>query len=69
MKYLPECRLYTGRWQGCGGCVGGAVAGFFGEWTMLLTCLVIVIIMDYLTGWIVACRELSPKSEDGKGGL
>jgi toxin secretion/phage lysis holin len=46
--------------------IGGGIAGFFGEWTMLLTCLVIVITMDYLTGWIVACRGLSPKSEDGK---
>lgn len=42
------------------------VAGFFGEWNMFLTCLAIVITMDYLTGCLVAARGFSPKSADGK---
>lgn len=46
--------------------IGGGIAGFFGEWPMLMTCLVIVMSMDYLTGWLAAWRGLSPKSEDGK---
>ncbi len=46
--------------------IGGGIAGFFGEWPMLLTCLVIVMTMDYVTGWLAAWRGLSPKSEDGK---
>ena len=46
--------------------IGGAIAGFFGEWNMLLTCLAIFITLDYLTGWLVAARGLSPKTEDGK---
>ncbi len=46
--------------------VGGAIAGFFGSWTILLTCLVIVMSIDYLTGFLVAWRGYSPKTEDGK---
>ncbi len=33
---------------------GGAIADFFGEWTILLTCLVIVSTLDHLTRCLVA---------------
>ncbi len=46
--------------------IGGGIAGFFGEWNMLLTCLVIVMTADYATGFLVAWRGYSPKTEDGK---
>ena len=43
----------------------GAVAGFVGEWNMLLTALAALMVMDYVTGVIVAWRGKSPKSETG----
>ena len=30
--------------------VGGAIAGWFGEWNALLTALAVMMVMDYLTG-------------------
>ena len=43
----------------------GAVAGFLGGWTMLLTVLAAFMVIDYVTGVIVAWRGRSPKSETG----
>ena len=43
----------------------GAVAGLLGEWNVLLTILAILMLTDYLTGLIVACRGKSPKTEGG----
>lgn len=45
--------------------IGGAIAGFFGEWNEMLTCLAIAMVMDYLGGLIVAWSGKSPKSETG----
>lgn len=45
--------------------VAGAVAGLFGEWTVTLTILVAVMMIDYITGWIVAWCGKSPKTESG----
>ena len=45
--------------------VVGAIAGFFGEWTILLTALCLFMSIDFLTGWIVAKKGKSPKSETG----
>ena len=43
----------------------GAFAGLFGEWTTMLTVLVVAMAIDYITGWIVAWCGKSPKTETG----
>jgi toxin secretion/phage lysis holin len=45
--------------------IAGAIAGLFGEWTVTLTILVAVMMIDYITGWIVAWCGKSPKTESG----
>lgn len=45
--------------------VVGAIFGLFGEWTVTLTILVVVMAIDYITGWIVAACGRSPKTETG----
>ena len=45
--------------------VAGAIAGLFGEWTTMLTILVLVMALDYVSGWIVAWCGKSPKTENG----
>ena len=45
--------------------IAGAVAGLFGEWNTMLTILVVVMTIDYVTGWIVAACGRSPKTEGG----
>ena len=45
--------------------VAGAVAGLLGEWNMALTILALLMLIDYVTGLIVAWRGKSPKSETG----
>ena len=45
--------------------VAGAIAGLFGEWTTMLTILVVVMALDYISGWIVAWCGKSPKTETG----
>lgn len=47
--------------------VAGAIAGLFGEWDVMLTILLVVMAIDYVTGIIVAACGRSPKTE--KGGL
>ena len=44
----------------------GAVAGLFGAWTPALTILVIMMLVDYVTGVLVAVTGRSPKTETGK---
>lgn len=46
--------------------VAGAVAGFFGEWNMVLTVLLVAMGIDYVAGLIVAMAGRSPKTESGK---
>jgi toxin secretion/phage lysis holin len=43
----------------------GAIAGFFGEWSMTLKILAAMMALDYFTGWIVAWCGKSPKTEGG----
>ena len=43
----------------------GAVAGFFGEWTALLTILLVMMCVDYVTGVLVAATGKSPKTDGG----
>ena len=43
----------------------GAIAGLLGEWNVLLTVLAIMMVLDYLTGLVVAWRGRSPKTENG----
>lgn len=45
--------------------IAGAVAGFLGEWDVMLTVLACLMVIDYLTGLAVAWRGRSPKSESG----
>ena len=45
--------------------VVGAAAGMLGEWNVLLTILALFMVIDYLTGLIVAWRGKSPKTESG----
>ena len=45
--------------------VAGAIAGLLGEWNVLLTVLAIMMVLDYLTGLVVAWRGKSPKTETG----
>lgn len=45
--------------------IAGAIAGLFGEWTTMLTILVVAMTTDYISGWIVAWCGKSPKTENG----
>lgn len=45
--------------------VGGAIAGLFGGWDMMLWVLICVMAVDYITGLIVAAMGRSPKTETG----
>lgn len=45
--------------------IAGAIAGIFGEWNTMLTILVIVMAVDYISGWIVAACGKSPKTDTG----
>ena len=45
--------------------VTGAICGLFGEWSTMLTILVVVMTTDYISGWIVAWCGKSPKTENG----
>lgn len=45
--------------------VGGVIAGLLGEWNMMLTLLAIAMVVDYVSGLIVAWAGKSPKSEGG----
>lgn len=45
--------------------VGGAIAGWFGEWNALLTALAVMMVIDYLTGCMVAFAGKSLKTEGG----
>ena len=45
--------------------VAGALAGALGEWNALLTTLAVLMVMDYISGVLVAWRGRSPKSETG----
>lgn len=45
--------------------LGGAVAGFFGEWSTVLTVLIVAMVVDYISGMIVAAAGKSPKTESG----
>ena len=45
--------------------IAGAIAGLFGGWNTMLTILAIVMVVDYLSGLILAWRGLSPKTEHG----
>ncbi len=44
---------------------GGAVAGFFGEWNVMLTVLACMMALDYISGVMVAAAGKSPKTENG----
>lgn len=43
----------------------GVVAGLLGEWNIMLTLLAIAMVVDYVSGLIVAWAGKSPKSEGG----
>lgn len=45
--------------------IGGAIAGLLGGWDMALKVLVICMIVDYLSGWVVAILGHSVKTESG----
>lgn len=45
--------------------LAGAVLGLFGEWTQMHRILVVLMAVDYLTGWLVALCGKSPKTESG----
>lgn len=45
--------------------IAGAAAGLLGEWNVLLTILALFMLIDYVTGLIVAWRGKSPKTETG----
>ena len=44
---------------------GGAIAGLLGQWTTLMTFLAIAMVVDYVSGVMVAWAGKSPKSETG----
>ena len=45
--------------------LAGAVAGLMGRWNALLTVLACLMVIDYLTGVIVAWRGRSPNTQSG----
>lgn len=49
----------------CIAAVGGAIAGLLGGWNGLLTLLVVAMVLDYISGLVVAWRGRSPKTEGG----
>lgn len=50
----------------CIGTIGGGIAALFGGWTSAMTTLIIFMIIDYITGLIVAgVFKKSGKSESG----
>lgn len=46
--------------------VGSFIGAFFGGMTLILKFLLMLMLIDYLTGMIVAARGLSTKSTNGK---
>ena len=48
-----------------GAMLAGAVAGFFGEWPTALTILLVMMVVDYITGVMVAISGQSPKTDGG----
>lgn len=46
--------------------VAGWIAGLLGEWSVLMSVLAIVMVMDYISGVIVAACGKSPKTETGR---
>lgn len=46
--------------------LGGAVAGWFGGWSALLTALAVVMCLDYITGCMAAFAGKSTKTEGGR---
>lgn len=45
--------------------IAGAIAGLFGGWDLMLKVLLIFMVTDYVTGWIVAILGNSVKTESG----
>lgn len=45
--------------------IGGAIAGIFGGWDVMLQVLVTFMVVDYVSGWIVAILGHSIKTESG----
>lgn len=45
--------------------VGGCIAGFLGEWNVMLTVLACMMTLDYISGVMVAAAGKSPKTENG----
>lgn len=45
--------------------IGGAIAGAFGGWDMLLMVLVVMMVIDYISGVVVAAMGKSDKSATG----
>lgn len=45
--------------------IGGFIAGLFGGWDGMLTALIVVMAVDYLSGVLVAVMNKSLKSENG----
>lgn len=45
--------------------IAGAIAGAFGGWDKLLTVLVVMMAVDYVSGIVVAAMGRSPKTEYG----
>lgn len=45
--------------------VGGAVLGWLGGWNTMLTVLAVMMLIDYMTGLIVAACGRSPKTDGG----
>lgn len=51
----------------CIGFIGAALSYFFGEWDAVLICLCIAMVIDYISGLIVAfVFKNSPKTDTGK---
>lgn len=46
--------------------IAGAIAGWFGEWSALLTALAIIMCLDYITGCMAAFAGKSTKTEGGR---
>jgi toxin secretion/phage lysis holin len=46
--------------------VGGAIAGIFGGWSTLMTILAVAMVLDYISGVLVAALGKSLKTEGGR---
>ncbi|MFT8871267.1 MAG: phage holin family protein [Sporolactobacillus sp.] len=60
---------YEGLYKGIAAGVGAGIGYFFGEWYPLLEFLLVFVIIDYVSGWLVAAYSGKLSSKVGFNGI